>query len=138
MRRSVAWAQYSLSTSIRVVAACRRKPDGMISSRQDPGTLQLQNGNIMTGDISYRGLPPYRLTTHLRLQTGMGRRSGNLGDAAMGSSRPIANHTSVLKRQPELLSEVSELIALRFENKELRALVVNLTSIVIRTVADHH
>jgi hypothetical protein len=56
----------------------------------------------------------------------------------MGSSRPIANHTSVLKRQPELLSEVSELIALRFENKELRALVVNLTSIVIRTVADHH
>jgi hypothetical protein len=56
----------------------------------------------------------------------------------MGSLRPTDNHTTVPKRQPEVLSEASELIALRLENKELRALVVHLSSLVLRSIAGHH
>jgi hypothetical protein len=56
----------------------------------------------------------------------------------MGSLRLTENHTAVPLRQPEVLSAGSELIALRLENKELRTLVVHLTSLVIRKVADQH
>jgi hypothetical protein len=55
----------------------------------------------------------------------------------MGTTvRHADNYTTVFNRQPEVPSEASELIALRLENRELRTLVVHLTSLVIRKVAD--